>query len=97
MSKQEKRANKRLAKLMTEARDDTLPPQYIDMIKAHNKLIRNKPLNIVAPLLLGALARALWLQARGDEAHLAALTLRACENLRDTLEALSIPTGTPRQ
>ena len=97
MSKQEKRANKRLAKLMTEARDDTIPPHYVDMIRDLNKLVRGKPLNAVAPLLLGALARCLWLEARGDEAHLLALTLKACENLSETLERLSIPTGTPRQ
>jgi hypothetical protein len=100
MSKREKRektANKRLAKLMTEARDDTLPPHYVDMIRDLNKLVRGKPLNAVAPLLLGALARCLWLEAQGDEACLTLLTLRACENLRDTLEALSIPVGTPRQ
>ena len=100
MSKSEKRekaANKRLAKMMTEARDDSLPAHYVDMIRDLNKLVRGKPLNVVAPLLLGALARCLWLEAGGDETRLTLLTLKACENLSDTLERLSIPTGTPRQ
>ena len=100
MSKQEKRvktANKRLAKMMAEAKDDSLPPHYVDMIRDLNKLVRGKPINAVAPLLLGALARCLWLEAGGDETRLTLLTLKACENLSATLERLSIPTGTPRQ
>ena len=100
MNKQEKRAktaNKRLAKMMADAKDDSLPPHYVDMIRDLNKLVRGKPLNAVAPLLLGALARCLWLEARGDEEQLALLALKACENLSETLERLSIPEGTPRQ
>jgi hypothetical protein len=100
MSKQEKRekiANKRLAKLMADAKGDSLPPHYVDMIRDLNKLVRGKPINAVAPLLLGALARCLWLEAGGDEARLAVLTFKACENLSDTLERLSIPAGAPRQ
>ena len=64
--------------MMAEAKDASLPPHYVDMIRDLNELVRGKPINAVAPLLLGALARCLWLEAGGDEARLTLLTLEAC-------------------